>query len=144
MSRYQEVGRVSPTSEQVGGRRALTPSEVKDVQTLLRILLSREANYDELTTDQNNFSLGHAVVHRISTNASRTITGFNALDLDSQLRVIVNVGANDLVLANNSGLSSAQNRILCHTGANITLNPNESALIFYDRTSAIVRTVGFV
>jgi hypothetical protein len=142
--RYREEGRVQQGSEFTGFRPALTPGEVRDVQALLRVLLSREANYDELVADLDNVRLARAIVHRFSTNASRTITGFFALDLDSQLRVIVNVGANDLVLANNSASSSAANRILCHTGANITLGPNESALIFYDRTSARVRTVGFV
>lgn len=143
--RYQEESRVNPGSQQVGGRPFLSDGDVRDVQAFLRVLRNREANYDPIIADQDNFRLSRAVVHRLNpTGATRTITGFRALDLDSNLRVIVNVGTQDLVLANNSGSSTAENRILTHTGANITLNPNESALIIYDRTSARVRTVGFV
>lgn len=143
-NRYREEGRVGPGRRQVSSRPALTAAQVKAVQTLLRQRPNLEASYD-ITADQDNFKLtGDAIVHRFTTDAARTITGFRALDLDSNVRVIVNVGTQNLVLANDSASSSAQNRILCHTGANITLNQNESVAIFYDRTSSRVRTIGFV
>lgn len=145
-ARYREEHRVNPGSEQVGSRQFLSDSDVQAVRTLLRILQNREASY-LLDADQNNFRLTRGIVHRFDPGgATRTITGFRALDLDSNLRVIVNVGAGvqNVVLANESGSSTAENQILTHTAGNITLNTKESVLIFYDRTSARVRTVGFV
>lgn len=143
--RYREESRVNQGSGFVGSQPGLTPAEVATVRALLRILRNQEANYPLLSADQDNFPLKRAIVHRFDpTGATRTITGFRALDLDSQIRVILNTGSQNLVLAHNSGLSAVQNQIICHTSGNITLNQNESALIIYDRTSARVRTLGFV
>lgn len=96
-----------------------------------------EVTYAQLTADVNNFSLADRIIHRFTTDASRTITGFASVGLG--IRVVLNSGVNDLVLANNSGSSSAENRILASSGANITLTPNQIALIFYDRTATRVR-----
>jgi hypothetical protein len=144
MSRYREESRVNQGSRYANTRPSLTPAQIADLQDLLNALRDREATYAQLTGDRNDFQLERVIVHRLTTDASRTITGFNANNLSGDIQVIANVGSNDLVLANNSGSSSAVNRILCHTGANITLNPNESVPIFYDKTSARVRTIGFV
>jgi hypothetical protein len=143
VSRYREEGRVNQGSEFAYTGPKLTPGEIREIQTLLHILRNRETSYS-IDADQNNFRLARGIIHRFTTDASRTITGFNALDLDSQIRLIVNVGAtNNLVLANENVGSASPNRIITHTGSDITLGPNESVLIFYDRTSARVRTVGF-
>lgn len=144
MSRYREEGRVQQGSEFAYIVPKLTPGEVRALQTLLRTLPNREANY-RIDGDQDNFILIRAVVHRIEpAGGTCAITGFRALDLDSQVRVILNSSASeDLVLANENAGSEDQNQIVTHTGSDITLGPNASVLIFYDRTSARVRTVGF-
>lgn len=120
----------------------LTSPQVREVQILLAALRAGERTYDQITANQNNYPLVEVILHRFTTDASRTITGF--LGMGPGIQVIANVGSNDLVLANDSASSDAQNRILSHTGANITLNPKESVPIIYDRASARVRTIGFV
>lgn len=104
--------------------------------------LTDEVTYPQITSDQNNYALSRAILHRFSSDASRTITGFAGVP--PGINVFTNVGTQDLVLANNSGSSTEQNRILAHTGANITVNPNESVLFIYDKTDTRVRTIGFV
>ena len=123
-------------------RPTLTPAQIKQLTTEQNSALTEQVDYPQITADQNNFNLLEGVVHRLTSDASRTITGF--ANVGPGLKVILNGGAQDLVLANNNVGSDAANRILSHTTANITLNPNESALIFYDRTSTRVRTLGFV
>lgn len=96
----------------------------------------------QITADQNNYSLPNTMIIRLSTDALRTITGFAGAR--PGISIIVNVGTQDLVIANSSASSTAENRVLCHTGANITLNANESVQIFYDFSTLRWRTVGFV
>ena len=93
-----------------------------------------ETSPDQLTADQNNYSLADAILSRFSTNAARTITGFAGAK--AGIKIIANVGSNNLVLANNSASSDAQNRILTHSGANITLTAGQLAIMTYDFTSA--------
>lgn len=92
-----------------------------------------------ITSDQNNYSVpvtGYFI--RLSTDASRTLTGltFGGGGVgDGQVHLIVNVGSNDLVLAHESASSTAANRFLCSTGANITLSANQAADLIYDGTT---------
>jgi hypothetical protein len=96
---------------------------------------------ETVTADQNNYSLPQNQIIRITTDASRTFTGFaGARD---GIVVFANVGGFDAVIANDSASSAAPNRVLCHTGANITLGPKESALLFYDFVTLKWRTIGF-
>lgn len=122
-------------------RPILPPTQVDQVQTLLNATPSDDVTYPQLTADQNDYPLLNGVLHRFSTDALRTITGFANPGIGGN--VIVNVGSQDLVLANNNAGSIEANRILTHTGGDITLGPNESALVIYDRVSARVRTIGF-
>jgi hypothetical protein len=92
-----------------------------------------EISPDQLTADRNNYSLTDAILARFSTDAARTITGFAGAK--SGIKIIANVGANNLVLANNSASSDAENRILCHSGADITLTANQFAIMVYDFTT---------
>lgn len=92
-----------------------------------------------ITSDQNNYSVavtGYFI--RLATDASRTLTGltFGGGGVgDGQVHLLVNVGSNDLVLAHESASSTAGNRFLCSTGANITLSANQAADIIYDGTT---------
>lgn len=97
---------------------------------------------DQVTADQNNYSLPEGELVRLTTDAARTFTGFAGARPGRF--VIANVGSFDVVIANNSASSNAENRVLCHTGANITLNPGESTEIIYDFESLRWRTIGFV
>ena len=93
-----------------------------------------ETSPPQLVADQNNYSLADAILTRFTTDAARTITGFAGAK--SGIKIIANVGSFNLVLANNSGSSDAANRILTHSGANITLTPGQLAIMTYDVTSA--------
>ena len=93
-----------------------------------------ETSPEQLTADQNNYSLADAILTRFSTDAARTITGFGGAK--AGVKMIANVGSNNLVLANNSASSDAENRILTHSGANITLTGGQLAIMIYDFTSA--------
>ena len=91
-----------------------------------------------ITANQNDYNPGgRTYLQRWSTDASRNITGlsFSGLQVDGEQHVIVNVGAQDIVLKHQT-TSTASNRFLNSTGADITLTANQSALVEYDGTTA--------
>lgn len=93
----------------------------------------------QITADQNNYSLPAAAeIVRLFTDAARTITGFTGARAGKI--TLCNVGSFDLVIANNNAGSDAMNRVLCHTGGDITLGPNMSVDVWYDFMSLIWRT----
>lgn len=93
-----------------------------------------------LTADQNNYSPNVGLFQRWSSDASRTVTGM-AAGLDGEVRHIWNVGANNIVLANESASSTAANRFLTATGADLTLTSNKCVLAVYDLNSTRWRVV---
>lgn len=95
----------------------------------------------QLTADQDNYQAGtgRSMFYRLSSDASRSITGFNpagGTNQDGELHYFINVGSNNIVLVNESASSTAGNRFLNVTGADITLATNEMAMLVYDNTSA--------
>ena len=97
----------------------------------------------QITANQNDYepaSLQTSMILRLSTDASRNITGIKALNPTNRGLMIVNVGANDLVLKNEDGASVAANRFAI--GIDMTLAANEGCTLFYDGTSARWRCVG--
>ena len=89
----------------------------------------------QITSNQNNYALPKGRIVRMSTDISRTITGFSA-GTAGEVRKIVNVGSANLVLSNLNGASLAANQILTGTGGDITLTPNATVNLWYDNTSA--------
>jgi hypothetical protein len=89
----------------------------------------------QITANQNDYNPGVARFYRLSTDASRTITGFSISQLDGEEFEVWNVGANNLVLAHQSVSSAAANRMICTGAANITLAADEVALVRYDATT---------
>lgn len=89
----------------------------------------------QITSNQNDYNMGYTAVIRLSTDASRDITGI-AYKTDGQRYEIWNVGSNDVVLKHQDTNSSAANRIICNTGADITLSANEGAVAWYDSTTS--------
>jgi hypothetical protein len=101
-----------------------------------------------ITSDQNDFELGkqRMSIYRLTTDAFRTITGFVATkDINSstagEMITLINVGSNELVLANQNTDSTPENRIITGIGADLTLIPDESATMFYDRASERWRVI---
>lgn len=88
----------------------------------------------QITADQNNYSPGVAMFYRLSSDASRTLTGFSISQVDGQVCEFWNVGSNNIVIAHESSSSTAANRFTNNTGANITLLPSMGASLIYDST----------
>jgi len=89
----------------------------------------------QITSNQNNYALPSGTNSRfkvrLSTDASRTVTGI-VPQTSGDAIYIINIGANDLVLAHQSGSSTAANRMISPTGADLTLGADEYAYLWYD------------
>lgn len=93
----------------------------------------------QITSNQNNYSPGAALFTRLSSDASRDVTGLVA-GVDGETRFLWNVGSADVVLKNQSGSSTGVNRFLTSTGADLTLAVNKCAIAQYDGTNQRWRT----
>lgn len=76
-----------------------------------------------------------ASVWRVSTDASRNLTGIAALATGTML-ILINVGANDLVITHEDAASTAVNRIITPTAASVTVSASRSERLWYDATSS--------
>lgn len=86
-------------------------------------------------------SLSTARIIRLSTDASRDITGITAGATGRRL-LLCNVGAQNAVLKHDA-TSTAANRFYCPGSADFTLNANDAVEIWYDITSARWRVLAF-
>lgn len=93
--------------------------------------------------DYNPAGLASASHLRLSTDATRTITGL-AGGVAGRSLLITNVGANAAVLAHESTSSSAANRFLFGSGQDLSLAPGQSVLLRYDAVTARWRREGEV
>ncbi|HKZ96211.1 MAG TPA: DUF2793 domain-containing protein [Hyphomicrobiaceae bacterium] len=106
--------------------------------------LSGDLSPAQITANQNDYNpsaLAGAAVLRLSSDASRNITGL-AGGADGRILVVVNTGASNIVLVDASSSSAAANRFAI--GADITLGGNQGALLLYDSTSARWRCCGLL
>jgi hypothetical protein len=78
--------------------------------------------------------LSGASVIRVATDASRNLTGLTG-GADGRTMELINVGANPLVLVHDA-TSTAANRFLCPTSANLTIGANSGVNLIYDATSS--------
>lgn len=100
----------------------------------------------QITSNQNNYNPDaasgaagkDAYLQRWFSDASRDITGlvFQQAAFDGQMHVIWNAGANNIVLKHESASSTAANRFLCSTFADITLSGGQAADLIYSSTNA--------
>jgi trimeric autotransporter adhesin len=92
----------------------------------------------QLTGNQDNWApsgLSTATWIRVSTNASRNLTGIVApASGQPQSILISNVGSNNLVIKHDV-TSTAANRFYCPASVDFTLGANASLIVFYDTTS---------
>jgi hypothetical protein len=98
------------------------------------VKLSGDISPTQLTTSVNDYAptgLATATVLRLSSDASRTITGLTG-GADGRLLVLQNVGSQNIVLAAESASSSAANRFTLDTS--LTLTGSTCALVQYDAT----------
>ncbi len=98
----------------------------------------------EITANQDNYLSGSALtqeatpVYRLSSNASRNLTGLHhgGTGWNGQMVWLVNVGSNDIVLKHQDAASTASNRFINTTGADITLGADKMAVAWYDSTTS--------
>lgn len=107
------------------------------------LALANDVTPAQITADQNNYSptnLDEAAVLRLSSDASRTITGIDASVRygDGDILTLINVGSNNIILSDDDAASSAANRMFLG-GTDITLAPEFSITLIYDDTSNVWR-----
>jgi hypothetical protein len=91
----------------------------------------------QITVSQNNYAPAtKSLFQRLDSSGAVDITGLSLSQVDGQVHTIVNVGANAITLKNQDAASTAANRFLNSTGADIVLSANQAADIFYDGTTA--------
>jgi hypothetical protein len=111
-----------------------------DIQEALKV--SGDISPPQITASQNDYNptgLSTATVLRLSSDASRNITGLQG-GADGRLLFIVNVDANPIVLKDENASSSAANRF--GLGADLSLSTKQGATLIYDSTSSRWRQVG--
>jgi hypothetical protein len=100
----------------------------------------------QITATQNNYNptgLGTARILRLTSDASRDITGIAAAGNGGQVITIINVAAQDIVLKYLNGGSSSANQIVTPGAGDLTLGAGDAATLFYDITSSLWRTLGY-
>ena len=98
--------------------------------------LTGDISPSQITADQNDYNptgLSTASVLRLSSDASRNITGLQG-GADGRLIIIHNVGAQNIVLVNASASSSAANRF--SFGGDLTLAASAGVILRYDATDS--------
>lgn len=89
-------------------------------------------------TNQNNYTEEGGNSHgffRWSSDTSRDVTGLSISQEDGDVHIIVNRESNNIVLKHEDANSTAANRFLNSTGADITLSANQAADAIYDGTT---------
>lgn len=118
-------------------------------ETLLDIVDSFAQNAtispSQLTGNTDNWNptdVATATVIRVSTDASRNLTGILAAAgaVPFATKLLVNIGSFDLVLVHDA-TSTAANRFLSPTGSDLTLAAGETATLWYDPTTQRWRIV---
>lgn len=135
-ARYNDIGPDYANSDS-----GLDNEQLKAVTNFLNTAPTGQVSPPQITVSQNNYGLPGVRFVRLSTSGSLTITGFTGARTE---RLIANVGANNLVISHQDVASIAENRVITHTAASITLNAAESVFLWYDLSSQRWRTVGLV
>jgi hypothetical protein len=96
----------------------------------------------QITTNVNNYAPSNASVWRLSSDASREISGLASIYvLVGRILTIINVGSNNIVIKNQGASSNDANKIITGTGADITLAANQTAQLLYDFTTSRWRVI---
>lgn len=112
----------------VAGRQGVITLDHRDVGNLPTTLT-------QFTASQNNLDLGTGGIIRISSNAAVDVTGLVATS-SGDARVLSNVGSFAITLKHNSTSSTAANRILCVSAADVSIAAGGSAVVYYDGTDS--------
>lgn len=89
-----------------------------------------------LAANQNDYALaggtGKSYFIRLAASGAVNITGLSISQTDGQEHFLINTSANNITLTHQDALSTAANRFLCSTGANIVLSQNQGCDLIYD------------
>ena len=99
----------------------------------------------QLTADQNNYAptgIDTCSVIRVDSDASRTITGLSASQVEGREITIENDGTNAIVLSDEDANSTAANRFALPDGAAVTIGSESSVTLKYDGTASRWRVKG--
>lgn len=99
------------------------------------IIANTNVSPSQITSNQNNYAPANAGWYRLSSDASRDITGWIAPIADGDLLEIHNVGSFDINFPHEDTDSDAANRWLVPGGGTLTLSPGQSATWRYDATT---------
>jgi hypothetical protein len=97
-------------------------------------------NQNDYTATDGSNTCATKLALRISSDASRNITGLSCSQVEGDIRVVHNVGSNDIVFLDNSVSSTAANRFAL--GSDLTLTSGQSVTFRYDDTSDRWRPIG--
>lgn len=100
----------------------------------------------QIIADQNDYAPTNGVaasIWRLTSDAARSITGITAGNSGQRL-TILNVGSFALTFVNDSGLSTAANRILTGSGSDLTIASDGVIRLVYDASASRWRTTGSV
>lgn len=102
-----------------------------------------QRNTTDFTTTgtSNNVNLGTGALFRLNGASAQTITGL-AGGADGRRITIVNAAAQAATISNNSGSSTAANRITTGTGTDLSLPSGGSIELIYDSSASLWRVVG--
>lgn len=134
-------GSVSKGLYRVSVHNGTTFAAVQDVSTdnvkiLVPHVVDADVSPSQITTNVDNYAptgIATAATLRLSTDASRNITGISASQVDGRELTIINVGAQNIVLMNNV-TSTAANRFLLN--ADLIILPEQAVRLVYDATSS--------
>lgn len=129
------------TSDDLILRRAAAANlAVEGASTTAGAISSPARTPSQITSNQDNWAPGVGMFMRVSSDASRNVTGRSAGQA-GEFSYVWNVGSNDIVLVHESASSTAANRFTNSGGADITLAAGRCALMQYDTTSSRWRVV---
>lgn len=115
-------------------------------RTCFRTLGTGESTPTQITSNQNDYSTSDVAngipvgVLRLSSDASRDITGFASGDTNRRL-LIFNVGTNNIVLKHQNSSSLAVNRIITQTAGDLILAADDATQLYYDSTTQRWRVI---
>lgn len=104
----------------------------------LQTRLTTEATPAQIAANQNNYNPGsNTYLVRLSSDAARDITGltFTPTQTGGESHILVNVGAFTITLKHQDANSTAGNRFLATSGADVALGVDAMVLVVYDTTT---------
>jgi hypothetical protein len=122
----------------------ISPSEVPDqvgASDYLNAILSllNTITPAQITANQNNYApAGHATAHveRLSSDATRFLSGLSATDVRVKFKILLNVGSQLIGLQHENASSDAANRFLVPGGTTYSMGADDWVLALRDPTSA--------